>query len=486
MPFIYAEDRNQTMLVGSYDNMVSKQNPVRIIDLIADKMIAENPEDFKRTKESKYGAPSYLTSTLLKLFLYGYFNGISSSRALEKETYRNKEVIWLLGNLQPDHWTISTFRKDHGESISKATKLFRKFLRSTEYMDFKQAAYDGTKVKANARRDMLTLEKIERSIEGIDKRIAEYLEMLKVNDIINDNTEEYLGSEIRESIDMQLINKIAELETRVEELNAYKKKMEEEGITRISPTDEEAKLMKSRDGKQPCYNVQTVVDSKYHMISYCEVTTDEADVQLLEPITEAIKEEYGELPKEILADKGYYNPDQIEKVESYQQSEVYVPVPITKPSNTEITFNYDAEKDVYICSEGKELRLLTRNKKCRNSYCDVYQGIECMSCPRKQECTTSKKGRLIKRYKNQKYRDNYKNKMATEEGKTKSRLRKTIVEHPFGTIKFLMGKIPILLRGKKKVSTEMNLYTTAYNLKRLLNIETTDVLIDKIMAFNWK
>jgi len=48
-----------------------------------------------------------------------------------------------------------------------------------------------------------------------------------------------------------------------------------------------------------------------------------------------------------------------------------------------------------------------------------------------------------------------------------------------------MGKIPLLLRGLKKVSTEINLYTTVYNLKRLLNLESHEQISDKIMNYDW-
>lgn len=485
MPFILPENRRQ-MIMESLEDTISSNNPVRLIDMIVDKIVNSNPKDFIRSKESDCGAPSYLSLTLLKLYVYGYLNSISSSRKLEKETYKNKEVIWLLGNLQPDHWTISNYRKEHGEQITKATKLFRKFLRSNEYMDFKTIAYDGTKIKANSKRGMLTLEKIEKDLENAEKRIAEYLEKLKVNDIIEENTEDYEANDFRNSIDMQLINKIEQLEIKIRDLQAIKLKMEEKGLKRISQTDEDTRLMKSREGKMPCYNVQTGIDSKNHMIAHCETTTDEADVQQLPIITESLEQEYAEVPKEALADKGYYNPDDIEKVESNGKTKVYVAVPKTKTQNSDISFEYDAEKNVYICSEGKELKLLSRNKKCGNSRADVYRGVECMQCPKKDKCTTSKYGRQIYRYINHEYREKFKIKMITKLAKEKMKERRSLVEHPFGTMKILMGKIPLLLRGKTKVQTEMNLYSTAYNLIRLINIENMDELLEKVMGFSWK
>src|SRR5205085_774129 len=59
------------------------------------------------------GRPAYHPGTLLKLYAYGYLHRIRSSRRLEAECTRNLEVIWLTGNLRPDHWTIAAFRREH-------------------------------------------------------------------------------------------------------------------------------------------------------------------------------------------------------------------------------------------------------------------------------------------------------------------------------------------------------------------------------------
>jgi len=56
------------------------------------------------------------------------------------------------------------------------------------------------------------------------------------------------------------------------------------------------------------------------------------------------------------------------------------------------------------------------------------------------------------------------------------------VEHVFGVLKCWMGKIPLLLRGKEKVQTEINLYTTAYNLKRLIKLLGFDGVTNMFMT----
>ncbi|WP_234364025.1 transposase [Lunatibacter salilacus] len=57
------------------------------------------------------GRPAFNPKVFLKLYLYGYLNGMRSSRKLEKGTVRNVEVHWLLGSLTPNYHSIADFRK---------------------------------------------------------------------------------------------------------------------------------------------------------------------------------------------------------------------------------------------------------------------------------------------------------------------------------------------------------------------------------------
>ena len=82
--------------------------------------------------------------------------------------------------------------------------------------------------------------------------------------------------------------------------------------------------------------------------------------------------------------------------------------------------------------------------------------------------------------------EKYLEKMNSEAGRAKIRLRKTLSEHPFATLKRWMGKIPLNLRGKTKVQTEINIYTIAYNLKRLINIQKVQLSVEQIKNHNWK
>ena len=110
-------------------------------------------------------------------------------------------------------------------------------------------------------------------------------------------------------------------------------------------------------------------------------------------------------------------------------------------------------------------------------------GQNCKDCPLRKECTSSKKGRHISRFVNHDFRQLHRKKMDTPIAKQMSNLRKSSIEHIMGTLKVCLGKIPLLTRGIEKVSTEIRLFSSSYNIKRLLSLFTFDEIEAMIAYF---
>ena len=483
MHYINPEDRHQFRFMQTLDNLVASKHYVRLIDLIVEEVVTANPDQFSRKGQLPVGRKAYRPQTLLKLYIYGYLNSISSSRKLEKETHRNIEVIWLLGHLSPDHKTISNYRKDNGEQIKLVTRKFREFLRDHGYIKGKIVATDGTRVKANAARDMVTRKKILRRLEKLEVKLDDYLQKLAENDIREDVSEEFDEEGV---VNEDLINKICELQKKIEELERQKKELDTREVKQLSLSDPESRLMKSPDGMIPAYNVQLTVDATHQMIADSEVASDPVDQDLLEFMLKSLQEELNITPEISLTDKGYFSFTQIEKVEKNTPTKCYVPLPDKRSERKEIQFTYNASKDEYRCSQGKRLVLKHKDKNKRGQLYDVYQGVECEGCEKRAICTQSKYGRILHRAQNEAWRQRYRRRIKSPFGKRVLNLRKNLVEHPIVTIRYWMGKIPLLLRGSLKVSTEINLYTTAYNLRRLISITPFMDLMQIIEDYDWK
>ena len=163
------------------DQIISADNDVRFIDLFAESIYVP---DFKFvTKQSIEGRPAYNPKDLLKLFIYGYLNGIRSSRMLEKQCHINVEVMWLMKQLAPDHNTISNFRRDNSKAIRKVFQHTVAIAKNFNLIGGKLIAGDSTKLRAqNSKKNNFNEKKVIQHIEYIDKKLDEYTTALAAAD----------------------------------------------------------------------------------------------------------------------------------------------------------------------------------------------------------------------------------------------------------------------------------------------------------------
>ena len=481
--------RSDYILFNTLEDAVRQDNPVRLYDLLVDRLALAHPKEFEFKGLKKVGRPSYASTTLVKLFLYGYLNRIQSSRRLEDECYRNLEVKWLLGDLRPDHWTINNFRKNNGKLIRFVTLEFRKFLKNEGYITGKVQATDGSKIKANASRDMLNMATITERLNKIDKQLKKYLKNANKIDELEDLKEEFALESPDKKFSEALVEKVKKLEKEVKKLQSAKEALEKSGKKYIAPNDLEATLVKGRDGKFPGYNAQTIVDSENKLISYGEISAEANDRKFLKKNLAEQEEQIGITPEIFEADRGYSYVHDIKEIEDTGKTECIVPLQKTSQENKDkkngIKFTYNKDKDEYKCSEGVILKKIRNKVKSGEDYYKQYQGQNCEGCKLKELCTKSNKGRLLRRNINQEWIESYKEKLKTPKNKARIKERKSLVEHPFGTIKVMMGKLGFLLVGQKKVQIEFDLYATAYNLKRMFSIEDRSVLMGKIANYAW-
>src|SRR5512134_333542 len=166
--FVEGVDRSQsTLFPECLDDWIDEDNSVRAIDVFVDALDLAGL-GFDRVDPQATGRPSYHSTVLLKLYIYGYLNRVQSSRRLEREAGRNAEVMWLTGRLVPDHKTIADFRKDNGRAIGKVCAQFVALCRTMGLLSEASVAIDGSKFKAlNSRDNNCTKGKMERRLAQI-------------------------------------------------------------------------------------------------------------------------------------------------------------------------------------------------------------------------------------------------------------------------------------------------------------------------------
>ena len=476
----------------SLDDQISSENTVRLIDKICNeftdnhleairKLISElpgqNQEDNKNKGTKGTGRKAYHPGDLLKLFVYGYFNAVSSSRKIEAECQRNIEVKWLLSGLVPDHKTISDFRKDNPDLIRGLFEFLVKRFVEMKIIVGKKTAVDGTKVKAYASKEIRQKD-LQKKLTKIEEQLGKYMADMAKIDALEDDCEE------AEKKKEQLIEDIETLESKKKALEGSVESLKAENLERKCLTDPESKIMKTRQGMHYSFNLQIAVDTECHMVTDYLLTNQQNDKGLLSAMVAGSEKVTGQKPGEVLADGGYYSAAEIEEIEK-RNTECFVAINETgsKLNDEEngLEFNYNKEKDHYVCSGGRIL--VYKRKKTENGFVKrIYKSKDCSGCKFLDLCTkpnSKDRNRTYTRNHNQDYIDAYKEKMKSDEGRAKMVKRKSTVEHPFGTMKYCMGQIPVLLRGKKKVASEMGLYVIAYNLKRFITLKA------KNPTFSW-
>jgi transposase len=470
--FIVGETRTQaTLFPEQLDDYVTDENAVRVIDVFIDGLDLFGL-GFK-TKPADTGRPAYHPSTMLKLFIYGYLNRIQSSRRLEREAGRNVELMWLLGRLSPDFKTIADFRKDNTKAITQVCREFVLVCRKLNLFTESLIAIDGSKFKAvNNRNRNFTQAKIKLRLEQIDESIARYLGQIATEDRVELATSKHKVE--------RLETKIGKLRKEIEQLNKIQAQLKEVSDKQISLTDPDARSMATsgRGTGMVAYNVQTAVDSKHHLILAHEVTNQGHDRMQLANMAKQAKAVLAVDEVTVVADRGYFSGEEIKACEEAGIT-TYLPKPQTSGNQAKGYFGkrdfiYHPENDEYECPAG-ELAIYRFSREEKGKTIRRYWSSECVHCSMKSECTTSDY-RRISRWEHEAIVDRLDARM--ERNPDMMKVRRSTVEHPFGTIKAWMGSTHFQMKTIKRVSAEMSLHVLAYNLKRVINIMGTRQLIE--------
>jgi transposase len=470
--FIEGEDRNQaTLFPERLDDYVAEDNPVRVIDVFIDDLDISGL-GFK-SEAASIGRPGYHPKTMLKLYVYGYLNRVQSSRRLEVEAQRNVELMWLMGRLAPDFKTIADFRKDNGEAIRLVCREFVMLCKKLDLLSNKLVAIDGSKFKAvNSRDRNFTRAKMKRRLAEVEASIERYLSQLEQADQAEPPADDA----------QTLQDKVAKLRAELQRLKKLEVRMLEAPDQQLSLTDPDARSMNSRGTGVVGYNVQSAVDSKHHLIIAHDVSNVGSDRQQLSPMAKEAKAILGTKKLEVVADRGYYNGDEIRACE-LAGIDAYVPKPTTSPNKAKgqfdrSAFKYIKRSDRYECPAGERLTFRTERME-EGKQIRRYWTSACPGCAIKTRCTSGTE-RRVSRWVHEEVLERAEKRLRRKPEVMLA--RRSLAEHPFGTMKSWTSSTHFLTKRLSGVSTEVTLQVLAYNMKRAINLLGTQKIVATIRA----
>jgi transposase len=471
--FVEGESRRQRLLLPDcLDDYVGEDNLVRVVDAFINEL---DLPVLGFAGPAATGRPRYSPATMLKLYLYGYLNQVQSSRRLEREAGRNVECLWLMGKLVPDFKTIADFRRDNGEAIRAVCRQFVILCREVGLMGGGTVAVDGSRFKAvNTRDKNYTPGAIRLRMEQVDASIARYLGMLDTADRQEDQVAELRVNRLRDRLEA--------LRRQMRELRTMERLVADAPDHQVSLTDADARAM-ATNGKgtgMVGYNVQAVVDAKHHLIIAHQVTNVGHDRSQLANMARQAKEVTGADRLTVLADRGYFSGEEVVACEAAGVTPI-VPKPLTSGAKADGRFGkqdfiYQPETDTYRCPAGEQLiwRYTTTEKGLTLSR---YWSSNCGTCAMKAMCTPSKQ-RRVTRWEHEAVIEAMQRRL--DETPNAMRVRRSLVEHVFGTIKGWMGRDHFRTRRLANVGTEISLHILAYNVKRAVAVLGAPTLLAAI------
>jgi transposase len=450
------DQKQQFLLPINLEDFIAEDHIGRILNDIIDAFDITTLE----AKYSKDGCPAYHPRLLIKIILYGYMINIRSSREIHKMTHTDTAVMYLAAMQHPDFRTICRFRSSHLDSIKDVFSQVVTVCKEMGMLGVGKISLDGTKIKANAS------VKQSKDADALDKEIDK---ILKESIEIDKAEDEMYGDSTPYEMPKELVDKTK----RLEKIQAAKKKLEEEKLEKINVTDNDAKIMKHKDGSlKPSYNGQIAVDDKEQVIVAADLVTDTNDVKQVDPMIQLIWATMGYKPTILLADAGYFSYDNIDLLNQIG-IDSYIPDNFFRIEERgknkyfpKSMFRFDKENDCYYCPAGITMPFKGIQKRDDEPELKQFIGDHCSICVLKNACTKAKK-RIISRDPREPLMEDMRKKLRTEDGKELYQERMSTVEPVFGQMKQNRGFTEFLLRGVDKAKVEFIMMCIVHNIEKI-------------------
>lgn len=514
MPNFIPYDYNQnSMVVINYQDQLQPGTFEHAIHFLI-----ENKLDlsvyFSAYKNDDQGRPAYDPAILLKVILFAYSKGITSSREIEWCCNTNIIFKALSCDTVPHYTTIASFVSGHTQAIES---LFEQILLTCDeqgLLGHELFAIDGCKMPSNAAKEWSgTIKELEEKRNKIKKLIQHHVNEHKKFD----------ANEPMEAVRMQRAKQAAEtLGKAFEKVDTFlKSNSPRMGNSRLKKevksniTDNESAKMTTSKGTIQGYNGVASVDKKHQIIIDAQAFGAGQEHHTLQPVLETIKERYQRLNMNddiyaegiiVTADTGFANEANMQYLKE-NEINAYIPdnqfrsrdpkfadqkTKYGKRTNKKSKatkripaseFNFNAENKSCLCPAGETMWLHREGEDKAGNHKLFFEGglSKCRECEKKHQCmrnpdaanTRKGHGRQVSFILEKKTRSNFtdwmKQRVDSDKGKQIYSHRMSVVEPVFGNIGTNKGLRRFSLRSKNKVQSQWKLYCMVHNIEKLMN-----------------
>ena len=302
---------------ASLDQLIPGDHRVRAVWAYVDALDVKPLYRKIRAVEGGVGRDAVDPKILMALWMFAIIEGISSARHLARLCERDLPYLWICGDVGVNHHLLSDFRTEHGAFLDQLLTDTIATLLHQNIVTLETVAQDGMRVRAHAGSASFRRKK---GLEECRQEAAEQIRKLREE---NDDDSEQGGGDARrrasaERAAGERAQRVEEALKNLAELQEQKEQRKKGSGTeaRCSTTDPEARNMKMGDGGfRPAYNVQFATDGDVRMIVSVDVTNNGSDGGQMAPMHAAVCEQYGKAPDHYLVDGGFATIEDITQVE---------------------------------------------------------------------------------------------------------------------------------------------------------------------------
>jgi transposase len=469
---------NQGEMWGpSPDLALPAGHPARAVDEILEKMDLDR---CNRKHRHTPGEPAYDVRAMVKILIYAYMRGITSSREMARQCEENIAFQFLTRGQCPDFRTIALFRRKRRHLLRWVFKRTVALARQMGVARLGLVALDSVKLPADASSGK---KKTKEQLNEELKRLDEYLGKVEASDQKEDGQ---YGSDARGD---ELPPDIVGAQQRKEKLEKALAVLKERQAAakgdppkNVSIVDPEAPWVKKGGKFVRGYSGQVAADSEHQVIVGVKATAQGTDNDQLNPMLKEVEKTTGQAPDRLVADSGYYTDKAVLEA-SKSKTDCVVPdsetaAQLNNPKRGDnkqaaysvSRFAYDEAKDAFICPQGKRLPFVRNNKK-HGQPTKMYRCSDCQDCPFRAQCTDHASGfRSIELNADHVEVRKIRDKLKTESGKAIYKKRKAIIEPIFGRWQHNWGIRRLRLRGLAGFSAELHLLAIAHNVTKLFRL----------------
>ena len=463
------------------------------------------------------GRPAYHPAILLKIILFGYAKGITSSRQLQWQCESNIIFKALSCDSAPHFTTIASFISSYPEKIES---LFEQILLTCYQQGLlgnELFALDGCKLPSNAAKEWSgTLKELDEKRIKIKKLIKHHMASHQRADQqvkSGKNSEVESTTKTIKTLE-NAYNKISDfLATATPREGQGKRKQE----VKSNITDNQSAKMKTSKGTIQGYNGIAVADQQHQVIVEAKAFGEGQEHHTLQPLLIQLQTRFSRIGiskniynegVKVVADTGYANEANMAYL--YEQGiDGYIPdnqfrsrdpkfggqkqkygkrhqedAPHAKSVTSATNFTVDLKKKTCRCPQGKQMRLSHEGLDQANNWKLHFTAkvSDCRQCHEKEKCLRNPNriyrakaaGRQVSfiveaRTKPKKYTEWMKERVDSEEGKAIYSQRMAVIEPVFGNIASTKKLNRLSLRGRIKVNLQWQLYCMVHNIEKLKN-----------------